>query len=66
MQKIFTASPELDQFIGRLEIIAREFMSFAGNSAKSLGSRKEGYVSINDNTPKKLPHLSPKSCRNFT
>ena len=25
-----------------------------------------GYVSIYENTPKKLPHLPPKSCNNFT
>ena len=39
---------------GILEISAREFMHFAGNSAESLGSRREccwGYVSIYENTP---------------
>ena len=36
-----------------------------GNSAEGLGSRRKccwGYISIFENTPKKLPHLSPKSC----
>ena len=51
-----------------LEISSREFMHFAGNSAEGLGSRRKhcwGYVSVFENTPKKLPHLSPKICRNF-
>ena len=39
---------------GILEISAREFMHFAGNSAESLRSRREccwGYVSVYENTP---------------
>ena len=38
--------------------------NFAGNLAEGLGSGRErcwSYVSIYENTPKKLPHLSPKS-----
>ena len=53
---------------GILEISAREFMHFAGNSAEGLGSRRKhcwDYVSVFENTPKKLPHLSPKIYRNF-
>ena len=53
----------------QLGISAREFTHFAGNSAEGLGSRRErcwGYVSVYENTPKKLPHLAPKSCCSFT
>ena len=55
--------------LGILEVSSMEFMHFAGNSAQGLGSRREHFrrhVSIFENTPKKLPHLSPKSCRSFT
>ena len=55
--------------LGILEISSMEFTHFARNLAEGLGSRREccwGYVSIFENTPKKLPHLSPKSCHNFT
>ena len=54
--------------LGILGISSREFMHFAGNSAEGLGSRRKhcwDYVSVFENTPKKLPHLSPKICRNF-
>ena len=54
---------------GILGISSREFMHFAGNSAEGLGARREhcwGYISVSENTPKKLLHISPKSCRNFT
>ena len=54
---------------GILGISSREFMHFAGNSAEGLGARREhcwGYISVFENTPKKLLHISPKSCRNFT
>ena len=43
-------------------------MHFAGNSAEGLGSMREhpcGCLSIFENTPKKLMHLSPKSCHNL-
>ena len=46
-----------------LEISSREFMHFAGNSAEGLGSKREdcwGYVSIFENTLRKVPHLSLK------
>ena len=55
--------------LGILEVSSREFMHYVGNSAEGLWSRREhcwGYVSIFENTPKKLLHLFPKSCRNFT
>ena len=55
--------------LGILEISTREFTHFAGNSSEGLGSRKEhcwDYVAVFGNTPKKLLHLSPKSCNNFT
>ena len=55
--------------LGILGISSREFMHFAGNSAEGLGSRREccwDYVSVFENTPKTLLHLSPKSCHNFT
>ena len=51
-----------------LGISSREFMHFAGNSAGGLGSRREhccDYISVFENMPKKLPHLSPKSCYIF-
>ena len=54
---------------GILEISAREYANFAGNSGEGLGSRRVhcwGYVSVYENAPKKLLHLSPKSCCNFT
>ena len=46
--------------LGILGISSREFTHFAGNSAEGLGSRREsswGYVSIFENTPKKLQQL---------
>ena len=52
-----------------LGISSREFMHFAGNSSEGLRFRIEScwdYVSVFENTPKKLLHLSPKSCHNFT
>ena len=55
--------------LGILGISTREFTHFAGNSPEGLGSRKEycwDYVSVLENTPKKLLHLSPKSCNNLT
>ena len=55
--------------LGILEISTREFMHFAGNSPEGFGSRREhcrDYVSVFENAPKKLLHLSPKSCDNFT
>ena len=56
--------------LGILGISSREFMY--GNSAEGLRSRSRkateswGYVSIFENTLKKLLHLSPKSWCNFT
>ena len=43
--------------LGILGISSREFTHFAGNSAEGLGSRIERcwhYVSVFDNTPRKL------------
>ena len=54
---------------GILGISSREFMHFAGNSADGIGSKREhccDNVSVFQNPPKKLLHLSPKSCHNFT
>ena len=54
---------------GILGISSREFTHFVGNSVEGLGPRRKccwDYVSVFENTPKKLLHLSPKSCRNFT
>ena len=54
--------------LGISGISTRKLTHFAGNSAEDLGSRRErclGYVSIFENTLKKLLHLSPKSCCNF-
>ena len=54
--------------LGIIGIPSKEFMHFAGNLAEGLGSRREhcwGYVSVFENTTKRLPHLSPKSCHNF-
>ena len=54
--------------LGIFEISAKEFMHFAGNSAEGLRSTREhcwGYVSVYENTSKKLLHISPKSCHNF-
>ena len=52
--------------LGILEISSMEFMHFDRNSAKSLasgeGTTRVTYLS----TLRKLPHLSPKSCPNFT
>ena len=51
--------------LGILGSSFREFTHYVENSAEGLQSRREccwGYVSIFENTPKKLPHLSPKSC----
>ena len=44
--------------LGILEISSREFKHFAGNSAEGL--------SVFENMPKMLLHLSLKSCCNFT
>ena len=55
--------------LGILGISAGEFLPFTGNSAEGVGSRKEHcwcYISVYENTLKKLLHLSPKSCCNFT
>ena len=52
-----------------LGILFREFTHSVGNLAEGLGSMREpcwGCVSIFEYTPKKLPHLSPKTCLNFT
>ena len=54
--------------LGIFEISAKEFMPFAGNSAEGLRSTRQhywGYVSVYENTPKKLLRISPKSCCNF-
>ena len=65
-----TKRPKLkENQLGILGISTREFTYFAENSAEGLGSRREccwGYISIFENTSKKLLHLSPKSCCNFT
>ena len=64
-----TQKSQSQKKIGILGISSREYMHFDGNSAEVVGSRRErcwGYISIFENTPKKLPHLSPKSCLNFT
>ena len=64
-----TKRPKLkENQLGILGISSREFMHFAGNSAEGLGSRREccwDYISVFENTPKKLLCLSPKSCCNF-
>ena len=55
--------------LGILGISSREFMHFAGNSADGLGPKKQhccNNVSVFENLPKKLLHLSPKSFHNFT
>ena len=55
--------------LGILGISSREFMHFAGNSVEALWSGREcccGYISVFENTPKKLSQLSPKTCCNFT
>ena len=47
---------------------AREFTYLVGNSAESLGSRRErfwGYISSYEKTTKTLLHLSPKSHSSF-
>ena len=52
-----------------LGISSREFMHFAADSAESLESRRKhclGYISIFENTHKKLHQLSPKGYCNFT
>ena len=39
------------------------------NVAEGLGSRREhcwSYISVSENIPETLPHLSHKSCGNFT
>ena len=65
-----TKRPRLkENQLGILGISSREFTHFAQNSVESLGSRRErwqDYVSVFENTTKKLLHLSPKSCHNFT
>ena len=48
--------------LGILEISTMEFTHFAGNSPEGLQSRREhcwDYVSVFENAPKKLLHLSP-------
>ena len=48
--------------LGILGTSSREFTHFAGNSAEGLASRRErccDYVSVFENMPKKLLHLSP-------
>ena len=55
--------------LGISGISSRELMHFAGNSADDIGSKREhcsDNVSVFENPPKKLLHLSPKSCHNFT
>ena len=55
--------------LGIFGISSREFTNFAGNSAEGLGSRREccwDYVSVFENKSKKLLHLSPECCHNFT
>ena len=55
--------------LGIFEISTWEFTHFAGNLQEGHGSRREhcwDYVSVFENTSKKLLHLSPKSCHNFT
>ena len=55
--------------LGILGISSREFKYFVGNSADGLGTKREhccDNVSVFENLPKKLLHLSPKSCHNFT
>ena len=55
--------------LGILGISSREFKYFVGNSADVLGTKREhccDNVSVFENLPKKLLHLSPKSCHNFT
>ena len=47
---------------GILGISSREFTHFAGNSASGSA---DSAAAIFQNTPKKLPHLSPKSCHNL-
>ena len=65
-----TKRPKLKE--NQLEILgisSKEFTYFAGNSVEGFGSRRErcwDYVSVFGNTPKKLLHLSRKSCHNFT
>ena len=49
----------------------RNLCTLPENSAECLGSRRSAagvtiYLSIYENTLKKLPHLPPKSCCNFT
>ena len=65
-----TKRPKLkENQLGILGISSREFTHFAGNSAEGLGFRRErcwDYVSVFENMPKMLLHISPKSCRNFT
>ena len=54
---------------GILGISSREFTHFAHISAEGLGARRErcwDYVSVFENMPRKLLHLSPKSCHKFT
>ena len=64
-----TKKPKLkENQLGILGISSREFTHFAQISAEGLGSRRErcwDYVSVFENMPKILLHLSPKSCHNF-
>ena len=68
-----TKRPKLEENqLGMLGISSREFTHSTGNSVEGLGSRREhcwDYVSVFENLrirPKRLLHLSPKSCCNFT
>ena len=58
-----TKRPKMEENqLARSYVWTREFMHFTGNSAEHV----LGYVSIYENTPKMLLHLSLKSCHNFT
>ena len=55
--------------LGIFGISSREFRHYVGNSAEGLQSKRErcwDYISLFEDTTKKLLHLSPKSCHNFT
>ena len=65
-----TKRPKMEENqLARSYVSTREFMHFTGNPAEHLRFMREhvlGYVSICENTPKMLLHLSLKSCHNFT
>ena len=48
--------------LGIVGISSWEFTHFTGNSVEGAA----GTTYVFENMPKKLLHLSPKSCRNFT